>query len=314
MASEVGVSTSPAQGGRKGTAPAGPDVPHRHRAGTHRPRRRDQARLAAARPYSEWLDASRSTSPTCPKRSVDRTDDSNSDPPADLRLHPRGAPLLVAPMALTGKEAIGSMGTDTPSPCCRVAPACSTTTSSSCSPRSPTRRSTRSARRSSPRLCARLGPERNLSTRRRVVPATSSSSTRSHRHRQREADRPRCEPDGSRTSSSPWSSHPVPRRRRRQQGCALRSTTSATWRARVIDEGATIIVLSDRGATSQLAPIPALLAPRPCITTWCVRSPGRRSASWSRPARCARCTTSACCSATAPTRSTPTWCSRASIT
>jgi glutamate synthase (NADPH/NADH) large chain len=30
--------------------------------------------------------------------------------------------------------------------------------------------------------------------------------------------------------------------------------------ARVIDEGANIIVLSDRGATSELAPIPALLA------------------------------------------------------
>jgi glutamate synthase (NADPH/NADH) large chain len=54
---------------------------------------------------------------------------------------------LMAPMAVLGEEATGSMGNDSPlavmsnklKPCI--------TTSSSCSPRSPTRRSTRSAKR-----------------------------------------------------------------------------------------------------------------------------------------------------------------------
>jgi glutamate synthase (NADPH/NADH) large chain len=54
--------------------------------------------------------------------------------------------ILVAPMAKSGTEPIGSMGTDTPI-ACLAAPGCCSTTSSSCS-QSPTRRSTPSARRS----------------------------------------------------------------------------------------------------------------------------------------------------------------------
>jgi glutamate synthase (NADPH/NADH) large chain len=53
---------------------------------------------------------------------------------------------LMAPMAQTGQEAIGSMGTDTPISALSTSRSCSTPISSRTSPRSPTRRSTRSAK------------------------------------------------------------------------------------------------------------------------------------------------------------------------
>ena len=45
----------------------------------------------------------------------------------------------------------------------------------------------------------------------------------------------------------------------------------------------------------------------PCIITWCARRSARGSASCSKPAKPAKCITTACWSATAPTRSIPTW-------
>ena len=47
--------------------------------------------------------------------------------------------------------------------------------------------------------------------------------------------------------------------------------------------------------------------PAPCIIIWCARRSGRGSASSSKRARPARCITTACWSATAPTRSIRTW-------
>jgi glutamate synthase (NADPH/NADH) large chain len=54
--------------------------------------------------------------------------------------------ILMAPMAMTGQEAIGSMGTDTPISVMSRNRSCSTPISSRTSPRSPTRRSIRSAK------------------------------------------------------------------------------------------------------------------------------------------------------------------------
>ncbi len=82
-----------------------------------------------------------------------------------------------------------------------------------------------------------------------------------------------------------------------------------------IADGKRILVLSDRDSDAEHAPIPSLLAHRPrCTTTSSARRPARRSASSSRPATPARCTTSRCCSATAPARSTRTSRSRRSTT
>ena len=43
--------------------------------------------------------------------------------------------MVITPMIVTGEEAISSMGTDTPLPCCRTVRNCCSNTSSSCSPR-----------------------------------------------------------------------------------------------------------------------------------------------------------------------------------
>ena len=104
--------------------------------------------LAAAQPYATWLARTWSTSKICrpapylpppSHETVLQRQQTFGYTHEDLRL-------LLAPMATNGEEAIGSMGTDTRSRCCRIGRGCSTTISSSCSRRSPTRRSTRSAR------------------------------------------------------------------------------------------------------------------------------------------------------------------------
>ena len=106
--------------------------------------------MAARQPYRQWLD-----------ENLKRLDDlpAPRDRAARVRRRRRCSPasrpsatriedlrLLMAPMALNGEEAVGSMGTDTPLAVLSDSRSCSSTTSSSSSRRSPTRRSTRSAR------------------------------------------------------------------------------------------------------------------------------------------------------------------------
>jgi hypothetical protein len=65
---------------------------------------------------------------------------------AGLRLHAGGPALLLAPMAARARSRSARWAPTRRWPCSRTGRGCSTTTSSSCSRRSPTRRSTRSAR------------------------------------------------------------------------------------------------------------------------------------------------------------------------
>jgi glutamate synthase (NADPH/NADH) large chain len=74
-----------------------------------------KASVAAARPYQEWLDAEQLDLAALPARALDRSEDI----PLRTRQQTFGytheeLKLLLAPMAIDGKEAIGSMGTDTP--------------------------------------------------------------------------------------------------------------------------------------------------------------------------------------------------------
>ena len=117
MASEAGVlDLDPATRRQTDAAAAGPDVPGRHRPGPDRRRRGDQGRTGrrAALPAVAGR-PSRSTSTTCHRvrTSTCRTTG------WCLRQQAFGFTyeelnLLVAPMARTGVEALGSMGTDTP--------------------------------------------------------------------------------------------------------------------------------------------------------------------------------------------------------
>ena len=94
------------------------DLPRRHDAGPHHPRRRDQGRARrACMPYQEWLDAGlvhlddlppqfplvpQHSSAVQQQRMFGYTQE-------DLRL-------IIAPMARNAVESLGSMGTDTPVP------------------------------------------------------------------------------------------------------------------------------------------------------------------------------------------------------
>ena len=120
-----------------------------------------KAELAAEHPYDEWLHAGLIHLDDLPERehivhthaSVTRRQQIFGYTEEELRI-------LLAPMASTGAEPIGSMGTDTPiAVLSRPAAAAVRLLHASCSRRSPTRRWTRSARSSSPRWPARIGPE-----------------------------------------------------------------------------------------------------------------------------------------------------------
>ena len=199
---------------------------------------------------------------------------------------------------------------------------CSSTTSPSSSRRSRTRRSTRSARSSSPRSRRPIGPERQPARARPgVVPpdhparsrssttTTSPSSCTSTSTARRPGSRPspidglfRCvagERPAAEAGGRRW-----PRR----------STTSAPRSSAAIEDGANIIVLSDRNSTAELAPIPSLLLVA-AVHHHLVRErrPAPGSGSSSRPATPARCTTWRSSSATARPRSTRTSRSRSIV-
>ena len=166
LASEVGVlDIDPATRRAQGPAAAGPDVPRRHR------RRAGSSRTTRSRPSSP--PSTRTTSgctPGCihledlPEREhIVHTHASVLAPPADLRLHRGGA---AGPARADGPHRRRADRLDGHRHPDRRAVAtgrgCCSTTSPSCSPRSPTRRWTRSARSSSPRCRHAIGPEDNL--------------------------------------------------------------------------------------------------------------------------------------------------------
>ena len=75
-----------------------------------------KSELAAAKPYQEWLHAGLVDLDALPDREhVDLQPRVGPAPPADLRLHRGGgADHGLSPMARSGAEPIGSMGSDTP--------------------------------------------------------------------------------------------------------------------------------------------------------------------------------------------------------
>ena len=137
-----------------------------------------KSELAAEQPYQEWLHAGLVRLDELPARehvvhthsSVVRRQVTFGYTEEDLRI-------LLAPMARTGAEPLGRWAPTPPSPRSRPGHGCSTTTSSSCSRRSPTRRWTPSARSSSPAWGAPSGRRRTSSTRGRRRAARSCCPT-----------------------------------------------------------------------------------------------------------------------------------------
>ena len=199
------------------------------------------------------------------------------------------------------------MGTDTPiAALSATSRGCSSTTSASCSPRSPTRRWTRSARSWSPRSAGTIGPEANLleptpASCRQVVlpfPVIDNDDLAKIRHINRDGDMPG------------FITHVVARPLRR------RGRRRGAGRAARRDLRRGVARRSPTAPASSCSPTgtppPSWRRSRRCCsparstTTWSARRPAPRSACSSRPATSARCTTSRCSSATAPPRSTPT--------
>ena len=163
----------PGHGRPQGPAAAGPDVPRRHRRAPHHRGRGDQGRARRGAPVRR-VAARRPDPPRRPPRArAHRAHARLGDPPpAGLRLHRGGA---AGPAHADGQHRGRADRLDGHRHPDRGAVAtsrgCCSTTSASCSPRSPTRRWTRSARSWSPRCTASIGPEANLLEPRRRRPA-----------------------------------------------------------------------------------------------------------------------------------------------
>ena len=216
---------------QKGRLQPGPHVPRRHR--------RRAASSATTRSRPSWP-PSTPTSEWLARRASSHLDDLPDRPhvryPHTRRrraasrcsaTRPRSSRSSSAPMARTGAEPIGSMGTDTPDRrAVRPARACCSTTSSSCSRRSPTRRSTPSARSWSPPRRhdrARGQPARPGA---RVVPADRAAPP-DHRQRRAGQARPHQRRRRHARLPAPSSSTACTRSPRAATACATRSTTCA---------------------------------------------------------------------------------------
>ena len=141
------------EGGPQGPAAAGPHVPRRH--AEHRIVEDEEIKsaLAAERPYDEWLHAGLIRLDAAARARAHRAHPLLGDAPsADLRLHRGGAAHPARPDGPHRRASRSGRWAPTPrSRCSPAARGCCSTTSPSCSRRSPTRRWTRSARSWSPR-------------------------------------------------------------------------------------------------------------------------------------------------------------------
>ena len=221
-----------------------------------------KAELAAAHPYQEWLDDHQVELDNLPHRGHELpAHGSVVRAPAGVRLHHRGAQDHHRAHGPHRRRAARLDGhRHARSPCCRRGRGCCSTTSPSCSPRSPTRRSTPSARSWSPRSAAPSGPRATCSTRR---PRSC---------RQIHLSRPIIDNDelakltqiDSYDDMDDFRSVTVPCLFPVSEGGIGLANALAEVRRTVsdaIEAGANIIVLSDRERRRRdLAPIPSLLA------------------------------------------------------
>ena len=264
--------------------------------------------IATQQPYGEWFERARVHFDDLPSpRRASRAPSRCAARQLAFGYTQEDLRVLLAPMARDGRGAdrLDGQRRRARRPVRPARRRCSATSSSS-SRRSPTRRSTRCARRSSCRWATGVGAEGNL-----------LDETPEHAHQlvMRPADpaqrRAReAAPGRPPTSSRAHDRHHVAGRARARGPGAQRWPTSATRRPTRIADGLNILILSDRGAGPDRAPIPSLLAvgaraPPPRARGHAPARGPRRSS----PASRARSTTSRRSSATAPARSTPTSCS-----
>ena len=216
--------------------------------------------------------------------------------------------LIIAPMARNAVESLGSMGTDTPVPVISDRPRMLYEYFKQLF-----------AQVTNPPLDANfevlvtslnstLGPEGNL-----LAPDAGRRAARSCARRRSSPTRssPSCATSTTATPRSPgftpftvYCHYPVADG---GEGLRMAIDNVRTQVSEAIADGANLIILSDRYADDENAPIPALLitaAVHHHLVREKTRTRGRARSS--RPAKRARCTTSRCCSVSAPARSTRT--------
>ena len=227
-----------------------------------------KAELAAEAPYDEWLHAGQIHLADLPEREHVRPHPRQRHPAAaDLRLHRGGAADPAHADGPDRRRADRLDGHRHPDRgAVRAGRGCCSTTSASCSPRSPTRRWTRSARSSSPASAPRSARTRTCSPRRPRTAvrwcSTSRSSTTTSWPRS-------CTSTGTatcRASPRPGSAGST-RSPAADRRCSDASSDIFAEVSEAVAAGARFIVLSDRDSDADWAPIPSLLLTAPCTTT-----------------------------------------------
>ena len=256
-----------------------------------------KATLAAEHPYGEWLDAGIVELDDLPDREhVVFSHDSVLRRQQVFGYTHEELKIIIAPMATTGAEPIGSMGTDTPIAVLSERPRLlfdyfkQLFAQVTNPPLDAIREELVTVARRRP-----IGPEAQPARARARRPAASSccrsrsSTTTSWPRSSTSTTTATCPASGA--SSSPactgWPGAAL--------ACAGRSTRSAPRSAEAIDDGARIIVLSDRNADEVDAPIPSLLLTAAVHHHLDPREDPHQGRAWSSSAATpARCTTWRC--------------------
>ena len=253
----------PGEGRPQGPAAAGPDVPRRHRGAPDHRGRGDQGRarrrapvrrVAARRPDPARRHRPSASTSSTRHASVTRRQQIFGYTEEELRV-------LLTPDGQHRRRADRLDGHRHPDRgALATGRGCSSTTSASCSRRSPTRRWTRSARSWSPRLNGTIGPEANLlDPTPGVVPPGGAAVPGDHQRRagQDPAHQPRRRHAGLHHPRLP---RPVRRRRAAARRWPRGSTRSAQEVVRGDRRAARGSSCSPTGtATAEQAPIPSLL-------------------------------------------------------
>ena len=280
MASEVGVlDIDPAKVVSKGRLQPGRMFLVDTAAGPHRRRRGDQDRRSPpSTRTASGCDAepgpARRPARARPRRVQPRQ---RAAPPAAVRLHPRGAQDHPRPDGANGRRADrldGHRHADRRA--VRRGRGCCSTTSRSCSPRSPTRRSTPSARSWSRRSASTIGPEGNLlapgpgelPADRAAVPDPRQRRAGQDRPRQRRRTLPRA---CGRTSSTACTASPAAGWRSSARSTAICGEVAGGHRGRRQRHRA----VRPRRRRGRGADPVAAADRRPCTTTSCARSSAR---------------------------------------
>ena len=251
----------PGQGRHQGPPAAGPDVPHRHRRrAASSTTRRSRRTLAAEHPYGEWLEQSLVELDDLPEREhVVFSHDSVLRRQQLFGYTHEELKVIVAPMALKGAEPIGSMGTDTPIAVLSDRPRLLFDYFSQLFAQvtNPPLDAIREEVVTS--VSSTIGPEANLLAPGPGELPPARAAVPDHRQRRAGQDRPR---QRRRAASPACASHVVKGLYRvAGGGLALERALAAICGevSAAIDDGARVIVLSDRNADEVEAPIPSLL-------------------------------------------------------